>query len=185
MVEPNHENIGCKNVAVMIILVCCSAGIFKEVLVPLWSYLMSGLHGYEKRGKIIYLSPLLFSDIYAYSNCFDITLSLRGELKRQSCLFQDLKYTRFHWLNTFQIACCTYVLQLCFFSSCNHSVVMIFSYCFIFKPQSLTATVLFLEFTAFWYFSGATFKWKFPKLIVTEVIRRSCCWSEEILSFIF
>jgi len=74
----------------MIILVCCSAGIFKEVLVPLWSYLMSGLHGYEKRGKIIYLSPLLFSDIYAYSNCFDITLSLSGEHKETALPFSRL-----------------------------------------------------------------------------------------------
>jgi hypothetical protein len=86
MVEPNHENIGCKNIGVMIVLVCGSAGIFKEVLVPLWSYLMSGLHRYEKRGKIIYLSPLLFSDICAYSNCFDITLSLSGEYKEKVSL---------------------------------------------------------------------------------------------------
>jgi hypothetical protein len=29
MVEPNHENSKCKNIAVMIILVCCSAGILE------------------------------------------------------------------------------------------------------------------------------------------------------------
>jgi hypothetical protein len=34
MVEPNHENIGCKNIAVMIILVCCSAGILGGVVSP-------------------------------------------------------------------------------------------------------------------------------------------------------
>ena len=143
---------------------------------------MLGLQRYDKRAKIIYLSPLLFRDIYASSNCFGITLSLSGEHKETALPFSRLTIHSVS-LTEYISNCVLYIFFATVFF-CNHSVFMIFSYCFIFKPQYLTATY-YAVFRVFWYFSGATFKWKFPKLIVSEVIRRSCCGARKYFLLYF